>query len=61
MKKLCFILLVTVLFACNNETPDTSTADSIVIKQDHTINRDTGITNDTMYRRDSLNRADTIK
>lgn len=61
MKKLCFILLVTVLFACNNEAPDTPTADSIVIKQDHTINRDTGITNDTMYRRDSLNRADPIK
>jgi hypothetical protein len=55
------MLLVSVLFACNNETTDTTTSDSIGIKQDNTINRDTGITNNTMYRRDSLNRADSIK
>ena len=61
MKKLCFMLLISVLFACNNETTDATTSDSTVIKQDNTINRDTALINDTMYRRDSLNRADSIK
>ncbi|HKZ68160.1 MAG TPA: hypothetical protein VJ111_17455 [Chitinophagaceae bacterium] len=54
MKKLFFMFLVVFLFACNNETTDTTRSDSTVIEQDNTVNRDTGISNDTMYRKDSI-------
>ena len=55
MKNILFVLLVCVLFACNNEGTDTTIKDSTVIKQDNTINRDTGMNyTDTATKRDSV-------
>jgi len=50
MKKIVLILFGAAFFGCNNETnTDTTkgnsdtTIDSIAVKKDHTINKDTGI------------------
>lgn len=56
------MLLVCVLFACNNESTDTTTKDSTVIDQDNTINRDTSMTMDTgMHNMDTTGRKDSTK
>ncbi len=57
MKKTFLMLLVIALFACNNESTDTSRSDTTVIEKDNTINQDTNMVNtDTMNMGDSANR-----
>ncbi|HKO80316.1 MAG TPA: hypothetical protein VJU78_07980 [Chitinophagaceae bacterium] len=61
MKNIFLMLLVCVLFACNNESTDTTTKDSTVIEQDNTINRDTSVARDTGINMDTSNKKDSIK
>ena len=63
MKKILSILFIATLFACNNESTDTSRSDSTVIEKDNTINADTGIYNrDTgINKLDSANRRDSLR
>lgn len=47
------MLLVCILFACNNESTDTTTKDSTVIEQDNTVNRDTSVRDTGMNMTDT--------